>query len=102
MEDKEELNSDKQRLARYVEDAYKREEYVRSHPSRTSEVQKSREAEKRRHESGVEANTQTSSIAKVSNDLSSIAARQVTGSECACVRVTSDAGSGNSPADLRN
>ena len=77
MEDKEELNSDKQRLARYVEDAYKREEYVRSHPSRTSEVQKSREAEKHRHESGVEANTQTLPIGKGSNGLSALKASAI-------------------------
>ena len=70
-----------------MEDAYNREEYVRSHPGRTSEVLKCREAEKRRHESGVDADTQTSPIGKGSNDFSALtatAARKVC--VCVCVR----------------
>jgi len=64
---KRRVNSDKQGLSRCIEDSYDRDEYVRSHPGRTSEVLKHREAAKRRHESGVEANTQTSLIGKRSN-----------------------------------
>jgi len=81
LENKEEPNSDKQGLDRYVEDAYNREEYVRSHPGRTQEVLKRQEAAKRRHESGVEADTQTSTTGKGSNDLSAPVVRKVTMSE---------------------
>jgi len=81
LENKEEPNSDKQGLDRHVEDAYNREEYVRSHPGRTQEVLKRREATKRRHESGVEADTQTSTTGQGSNDLSAAVVRKVTVSE---------------------
>jgi len=76
VEDREEPNSDKQGLARYVEDAYNRNEYLTSHPGRASEVLKRREAAKR-HESGVEANTQPSPIGKGGSDLSALRASAV-------------------------
>jgi len=77
MEDKKKPNSEKQGLARYIQDAYNREECVRSHPGRTLEVLKHREAAKRRHESRVKANTHMSPIGKGSNDLSALTATAV-------------------------
>ena len=56
---------------------------MRSHPGRTSEVLKRREAAKFRHESGVEANTQTT-IAKGSNNLSVTDVSEHLVRVCAC------------------
>jgi hypothetical protein len=73
-----------------VEDAYNREEYLRSHPGRMQEVLKRQEAAKHRHEFGVEADFQTSPIGEGSNDLSAAVVRKVTVSEhivCVCVCV---------------
>jgi len=50
---------------------------VRSHSGRKSEVLKRREAVKRRHESEVEANTQTLPTGKESNGLSASTASAV-------------------------
>ena len=78
---------------------------MRSHSGRTSEVLKRREAAKRRHESGVEAKTQTVPIGKGSNGLSASTAsaiRKVTEKmSSARVRVISDTASGKSPAGVR-
>ena len=49
---------------------------MRSHPARTSEMQKRQGAAKRRHESGIEANTQTSPTGKGRNDLSATAVKK--------------------------
>ena len=54
---------------------------MQSHPGRIQEVLKRQEAAKRRHESGVEADTQTSPIGEGSNDLSAAVVRKVTVSE---------------------
>jgi hypothetical protein len=106
LEDKKEPNSGKQGLMRYVEVPYSREDYVRRHPGGTLNVPKRREAEKRRHESGVDADTLTSPIGKGNNDLSALtatAARKVCVCVCVCVclRVTGNTPSGKSPADSR-
>jgi hypothetical protein len=49
-----------------------RDEYERPPQEERREVLTRREAEKLRHESGVEANTQTSPIGKGSNELSAL------------------------------
>jgi hypothetical protein len=66
-------NSDKQEFGRLAEDAYNRARRIRA----KSPQEERREAAKRRHESGVEANTQTSPIGEGSNDLSALMARAV-------------------------
>jgi hypothetical protein len=66
-------NSDKQHLADVQKTpTTERDEYERSPREERREVLTHREAEKLRHESGVEANTQTSPIGKRSNELSAL------------------------------
>ena len=88
-------NSDKQGLGRHAEDGYNKVTRVRAKLPQ----EERREAASRRHQSGVEANTQTAPIGKESNG------KCCKKSDCkssACVQVTKDTASGKSPADIRN
>jgi len=72
-------NLDTWGLGRHAEDAYNRAKRVRAKSIQEGRrrVLKRREVAKHRHESGVEANTLTSPIGKVSSDLSALTATAV-------------------------
>ena len=84
LENKEDKHSDKQGLARYIEDTYNREEKCEVTHGERWEVLRPRKSEKRRHESEVDADTpDVSHRKKIINGLllTATAARTLRGCE---------------------